>query len=88
VHGVESKREERGSSIVYRSNERANYRLIYKRERRKTACRLPKPERKAEYKCRALLTMGAGEAGGGGQPPASCPSPPASKTKEATGPNP
>jgi len=30
VHGVESKREERGSSIVYRSKERANYRLIYK----------------------------------------------------------
>jgi len=38
---------------------------IYKRERRKTPCRLPKPKRKAEYQCRALLTMGAGEAGGG-----------------------
>jgi len=65
VHSVESKREERGSSIVYRSRERANYRLIYERERRKTTCRLPKPERKAEYQCRALLTMGAGEAEGG-----------------------
>jgi len=32
--------------------------------------------------------VGAGEADGGGQPPASCPSPPASKTKEATRPNP
>jgi len=51
--------------------------------------RLPKPEPKAEYQCQALLlSMGTGEADGGGQPPASCPSPPASKTKEATGPNP
>jgi len=33
------------------AQERANYRLIYKRERRKTPCRLPKPERKAEYQC-------------------------------------
>ena len=32
--------------------------------------------------------VGAGEANGGGKPPASCPSPPASKTKKATGPNP
>jgi hypothetical protein len=32
--------------------------------------------------------VGAGEVNGGGKPPASCPSPPASKTKEATGPNP
>jgi len=32
--------------------------------------------------------VGAGEADGDGKPPASCPSPPASKTKEATGPNP
>jgi len=31
---------------------------------------------------------GVGEVCGGGQPPTSCPSPPASKTKEATGPNP
>jgi len=67
VHGVESKREERGSSIVYRSKDRANYRLIYKRDRRKTPCRLPKQEHKAEYQCQALLTMGAGKAGGGRQ---------------------
>jgi len=85
-----------------------NYRLIYERERRKTPCRLPKPEPKAEYQCRArLLNVGAGEADGGrrgwwGQarlvgadeanggrkPPASCPSPPAPNTREATGPNP
>jgi hypothetical protein len=32
--------------------------------------------------------VGAGEVNGGGKPPASCPSPLASKTKEATGPNP
>jgi hypothetical protein len=61
---------------------------LYTKERRKTPCRLPKPEPKAEYQCRALLNMGAGEADGGGKPPASCPNPPASKTKEATGPNP
>jgi hypothetical protein len=30
---------------------------------------------------------GPDEVNGGGKPPASCPSPPASKTKEATGPN-
>jgi len=61
------------------------------------------PEHKSKYQCRALLLgigMGAGEAGGGrcgkgagevnagGKPPASCPSPPASQTKEATGSNP
>jgi hypothetical protein len=32
--------------------------------------------------------VGAGKVNGGGKPLASCPSPPASKTKEATGPNP
>jgi len=37
-----------------------------KRERRKTQCRLPKPEPNAEYQCRTLLlAMGAGEADGG-----------------------
>jgi hypothetical protein len=81
---------------------------LYTKGRRKTLCRLPKPEPKAEYQCRALLLAmgageadgdrrgwwrqtrlaGAGEANGGGKPPASCPSPPASQTKEATGPNP
>jgi len=60
------KEKERRSSIVYRSKERENYRLIYERERKKTPCRLPKPEPKAEYQCRArLLSMGADEAGGG-----------------------
>jgi len=32
--------------------------------------------------------VGAGEANGGRKPPASCPSPPAPNTREATGPNP
>jgi hypothetical protein len=32
--------------------------------------------------------VGGGKANGGGKPPASSPSPPASETKEATGPNP
>jgi hypothetical protein len=32
--------------------------------------------------------VGAGEANGGRKPPASCPSPPAPNTTEATGPNP
>jgi hypothetical protein len=60
------KEKERRSSIVYRSKERENYKLIYERERRKTACRLPKPKPKAEYQYRALLlAMGAGEPGGG-----------------------
>ena len=37
--------------------------FIYERERRKTQCRLPKPEPNAEYQYRAvLLAMGAGEA--------------------------
>ena len=36
---------------------------LYMKERRKTQCRLPKPEPNAEYQCRAvLLAMGAGEA--------------------------
>jgi hypothetical protein len=40
--------------------------LKYERERRKTQCRLPKPEPNAEYQCRALLVaMGASEADGG-----------------------
>jgi len=57
--------EKKRRRIVCRSKERENYRLIYERERRKTPCRLPKPEPKAEYQCRALLSMGADEAGGG-----------------------
>jgi len=86
---LRAKEKERRSSIVYQSKERENYKLIYERERRKNPYRLRKPEPKAEYQCRALLlAMGAGEADGGGQPPASCPSLPASKTKVATGPNP
>jgi hypothetical protein len=32
--------------------------------------------------------VGAGEVNGGRKPPASCPSPPALNTREATGPNP
>jgi len=32
--------------------------------------------------------VGAGEANGGRKPPATCPSPPAPNTREATGPNP
>ena len=58
---LRAKEKERRSSIVYRSQERENYKLIYERERRKTPCRLPKLEPKAEYQCRALLlSMGAG----------------------------
>ena len=60
------KEKERRSSIVCLSKEKKNYRLIYERERRKTQCRLPKPELNTEYQCRALLlAMGAREAGGG-----------------------
>ena len=70
-------------------NRRGSYGLIYERERRKTPCRLAKPEPNAEYQCRALLlAMGAGEANVGRKPPASCPSPPAPNTREATGSNP
>jgi len=60
----------------------------------------PKPNISAEATVGLLLSMGAGKADGGqtrlvgvgedngcGKPPASCPSPPASTTKEATGPN-
>jgi hypothetical protein len=85
---LRAKEKKQRSSIVYRSKERENYKLIYERERRNTPCRLVKSETKVEHQCRALLlSMGAGEADGGGQPPVSCPSPPASKTKEAPGPN-
>jgi len=59
------KAKEKGwrSSIVCLSKEKENYGLIYERERRKTQCRLPKPEPNAEYQCRAvLLAMGPGEA--------------------------
>jgi len=63
---LKAKEKERRSSIVYRSKERENYKLIYERERKKTPCRLPMPEPKAKYQYRALLlAMGAGEAGGG-----------------------
>jgi len=48
---LKAKEIERRSSIVYRFKERENYRLIYEKERRKTPCRLPKPEPKAEYQC-------------------------------------
>jgi hypothetical protein len=55
---LNAKEKERRSSIVYRSKEKENYGLIYERKRRKTRCRLPKPEPNAEYQCRALLDMG------------------------------
>jgi len=85
----EQKRRNEEAQLSVDPKRRKNYRLIYKRERRKTQCRLPKPEPNAEYQCRALLlAMGAGEANGGRKPPASCPSPPAPNTREATGPNP
>ena len=39
---------------------------LYMKERRKTQCRLPKPEPNAEYQCQTLLlAMGASEADGG-----------------------
>jgi hypothetical protein len=63
---LRAKEKERESSIVCRFKERDYYGLTYERERRKTPCRLPKPEPKVEYQCRArLLAMGAGEADGG-----------------------
>jgi hypothetical protein len=61
---------------------------LYTKERRKTPCRLPKPEPNAEYQWGQARLVGTGDADGGGQPPASCLSPLASKNKEATGPNP
>jgi hypothetical protein len=81
--------EEEEEELSVDPNRRGSYGLIYERERRKTPCRLPKPKPNAEYQCRALLlAMGAGEAHGGRKPLASCPGPPASNTREATGPNP
>jgi len=45
---------------------RENYGLIYERARRKTQCRLQKPEPNAKYQCRVLLlAMGADETDGG-----------------------
>jgi hypothetical protein len=97
------KGKERRSSIVCRSKERENYRLIYERERRKSS--MPTARAGARSRASVLrlglqLSMGAGKAdggqtrlvgadevNGGGKPPASCPSPPASKTKEASGAN-
>jgi hypothetical protein len=63
----------------------------------KTPCWLPKPEPEAEHQrwgwasCSAwgqARLVGAGEVNGGRKPPASCPSPPALNTEEATGPIP
>ena len=54
--------KERRSSIVYRSKERENYRLIYERVKENSM-----PTAKAGAQSRALLlSMGAGEADGGG----------------------
>jgi hypothetical protein len=46
---LRAKEKERRNSIVCRYQRRDNNRLIYERERRKTPCRLPKPEPEAEY---------------------------------------
>jgi hypothetical protein len=70
--------------------EKENTRLIYRKKtilgkaeyHNRVRSRLPVPE------LGLLLSMGAGEAKGGRKPPASCPSPPAPNTREATGPNP
>jgi len=94
VHGVESKREERGISIAYRYKEGANYKLIYKKRERKLHAdcqsRSPKLSTSAELSSPwgPARLEGVGVLCRGGQPPTSCPSQPASKTKEATGPNP
>jgi len=89
------KEKERRSSIVYQSKERETINLYTKEREGKLHAdcqgRSPKPSTSAEPASSAwgqARLVGAGEADGGGQPPASCPSPPASKTKEATGPNP
>jgi len=75
--------------------EKENTRLIY---REKTILgegeyhnRSPKPSTSAEPASSTwgqARLVGAGEANGGRKPPASCPSPPAPNTREATGPNP
>jgi len=84
------------------SKEKENYGVIYERERRKNSmptakagaqCRVPVPNPPPHHGGRRgrwgqARLMGAGEANGGGKPPASCPSPPAPSTREATGPNP
>jgi len=75
---------------------RENYGLIYEREREgkpNADCqsRSPMPSTSAEPSSspwgQARL-VGAGGANGGRKPPATCPSPPAPNTREATGPNP
>ena len=70
--------------------EKENTKLIYREKtilgeaeyHNRVRSRLPVPE------LGLLLSMGAGETSGGRKPPASCPSPPAPNTREATGPNP
>jgi hypothetical protein len=59
---VNEKNEENQLSIDPKTGQTID---IYKRDRKKTPCRQPKLERKAEYQGRALLTLGAGEAGVG-----------------------
>jgi len=56
-------------------------------------CRVPVPSPPAHHggmrgRWGQARLVGAGEANGGRKPPASCPSPPAPNTREATGPNP
>jgi hypothetical protein len=70
--------------------EKENSRLIYKRQRRKTPCRLPKPESSTSAKPSSSVwkyarPMWAGEVNGH---KTSCPNPPASMIKKATGSNP
>jgi len=87
---VESKRERTKKLNCLSIQEKENSRLIYEREGRKTPCRLPKPEPEAEYQCRGMgetRPVGESEADGGRNPPASFPSQPVPKTKEAAGPN-
>ena len=82
--------KERRSCIVYRTK-REKVAGLYREKRPYSA----KPRITAEARSRVpvprlglLLGMGAGEANGARKPPASCPSPPAPQTKEATGPYP
>ena len=97
------KEKEQLSWIVGRFKETVNYRLIYKRERRNSympTSRAGAWGQASVPRLRLILSagagradwgqttlVGAGEVTGGSKPPASCPSPPVLKTKEATRPN-
>jgi hypothetical protein len=54
------------ADVVCQSKERENYKLIFKTKKRKSPCRLPKAEPKAEYESHVrLLNMQVCEDNGG-----------------------